>query len=273
MAVHSTSACATHTTGNFQIFIGRVIHGKSLTELEISPNAAIGVRPDGTIAFVDAKPENPADVKARYASDGFVGAAITVLERSQFLFPGMVDTHLHAPQWPNLALGMEGTLRELVENWTDPMEESYHDNENARRIYADVRARTLKLGSTTVAYNSSIHAEATNILADSALNSYQRAIIGKINIVQGSTHGNWENSIEASLEDSEKPIKHILEIDPNSKLIHTCIQPRGGSYCPPELMKGLGDLTDRYDTYVQGHMCETVEDIGRIFRTIRKSSL
>jgi guanine deaminase len=46
------------------------------------------------------------------------------LKPSQFLFPGMVDTHLHAPQWPNLALGMEGTLREWVENWTDPIEVS-----------------------------------------------------------------------------------------------------------------------------------------------------
>jgi len=84
-----------------------------------------------------------------------------------------------------------------------------------------------------------------------------------MNIVQGSTRGNWEKSNEASLEDSEKSIKHMLEIDPDSKLIHACIQPRGGSYCPPELMKGLGSLTEKYDTYVQSHMCETLEDIGR----------
>jgi len=125
MVVRSHLAFTSQTrAGDFQIFIGRVVHSKSLTDLEILPHAAIGVRPDGTIAFVDAESGSPEDVKARYTSDGFSQAVTTVLERSQFLFPGMVDTHLHAPQWPNLALGMEGTLREWVEHWTDPIEES-----------------------------------------------------------------------------------------------------------------------------------------------------
>ena len=122
---------------------------------------------------------------------------------------------------------------------------------------------TLKLGSTTVAYNSSTHTEATNILADACLKAGQRAIIGKLSILIGSTHGNWEESADASLDGSEKSTKHIRNIDPDGKLIHACIQPRGGPYCPPELMKGLGDLSSKHDTYVQAHMCETHSDIDR----------
>ena len=140
---------------------------------------------------------------------------------------------------------------------------SYSDSDKARRVYADVAKTTLQLGSTTVAYNSTIHAEATNILADSCFKAGQRAIIGKLCIVQGSTHHNWETSSDSSLESSEKSVKYIRELDPDGRLVHPCIQPRGGPYCPPELMHSLGDQCKEYSTYVQAHMCETQGDIDR----------
>lgn len=57
---------------------------------------------------------------------------------------------------------------------------SYSDTAKARRVYADVVKTTLRLGSTTVAYNSSIHTEATNILAETVSRAGQRAIVGKM---------------------------------------------------------------------------------------------
>ena len=140
---------------------------------------------------------------------------------------------------------------------------SYSDTNKARRVYTDVARTTLKLGSTTVAYNSTIHSEATNILADSCFKAGQRAIIGKLSILQGSTHGNWEKSSEASLHDSEKSVRYIRKLDPEGRLIHPCIQPRGGPYCPPDLMKALGQQSKQYNTHVQAHMCETTSDIER----------
>ncbi|TKA67061.1 hypothetical protein B0A55_10412 [Friedmanniomyces simplex] len=251
-----------------KIFIGRLIHSKSLSNLEIIPKAAIGVQTNGTIAFLDPKPSTTEQLQTRYAADGFANAQIVNLKKSQFLFPGLIDTHLHAPQWPNLALGMEGTLREWCENWTDPMEASYSDTAKARRVYADVTKTTLSLGSTTVAYNSSIHADATNILADCALAAGQRAIVGKMCITVGSTQGNWEESAEVSLADSEKSVKYIRSIDPEGRLVHPCVQPRGGPYCPPELMRGLGEQCKEYGAYVQAHMCETQSDIAVADRTL-----
>lgn len=53
---------------------------------------------------------------------GFADAEVIRLEPCQFLFPGLIDTHLHAPQWPNLALEMEGDLRQWLEDFTDPIE-------------------------------------------------------------------------------------------------------------------------------------------------------
>ena len=145
----------------------------------------------------------------------------------------------------------------------DTSQASYSDTHKARRVYADVASTTLKLGSTTVAYNSTIHSEATNILADSCFKAGQRAIIGKLSILQGSTHGNWEKSSKVSLDDSEKCVRYIRKLDPEGRLIQPCIQPRGGPYCPPDLMEALGLQSKEYNTHVQAHMCETTSDIER----------
>lgn len=104
----------------FRIFVGRIVHSKTLDNLEILPRGVLGVRSDGTIAFVRSF-DHPEDDTYK-TEDGFENAETIHLEPSQFLMPGMIDTHLHAPQWPNLALGMEGQLKEWVEDWTNPIE-------------------------------------------------------------------------------------------------------------------------------------------------------
>ena len=258
-----------------KIFIGRIVYSKGLKDLEVLPKAAIGVTSTGTISFLDTSDTTESVLRSKYGSE-FASASSVHLKSTHFLFPGLVDTHLHAPQWPNLAIGMEGNLREWVENYTDPMEASYSDTAKARRVYADVVQTTLGLGTTTVAYNSTIHSDATNVLADMCLKYGQRAVIGKLCILVGSTRGNWEESTEKSLEDAERSVKYIQSVDPEEKLVKACIQPRGGPYCPPDLMGGLGALSQKHKDAnenplrVQAHMCETESDIERTLKLHEK---
>lgn len=129
--------------------------------------------------------------------------------------------------------------------------------------------KELELGTTTVAYNSTTHYEATNILADTCKRYGQRAVIGKLCILTNSTHGNWESSAEQSLEDEKKSIQHILSIDPKGDLVLPCVQPRGGPYAPPKLMAGLGEQSQNKGgelIRVQAHMCETLEDTERTMK-------
>lgn len=237
-----------------------------MKQLEIFPKAALGVDEHGIIQFLDTSVNSAAEACAKHK--GFSDAQAVTLKPLQFLFPGLIDTHMHAPQYPNLALGMEGDLKEWCENYTDPMEASYADTSKAHRVYREMVRKELENGSTTVAYNSSIHADATNVLASTCLEFGQRAIIGKLCIDRGSTHGNWEKSAEQSVEDERKVIEHIRRIDPGGTLVVPCIQPRAGSYATPELMSGLGDLCHENEPIrVQAHMCETpleVENMHKI---------
>ncbi|KAF2112234.1 hypothetical protein BDV96DRAFT_580381 [Lophiotrema nucula] len=247
-----------------QVFFGRLIHSKSLEEIEIHKQAALGIDTNGIIAFLDPDVKNAEEACKKHS--GFADAKCTTLEPLQFLFPGLIDSHLHAPQWPNLAIGMEGNLREWVETYTDPIEASYKDTDKARRVYDEMVQKELEMGSTTVAYNSSIQVEATNVLADTCLKYGQRAVIGKLCILTGSTHDNWDESPEQSLEDAQKCIDHIRKIDPEESLIMPCVKPRGGPYAPPKVMAGLGAISHEQKTRVQAHMCETTEDITRTLK-------
>nr|POE49162.1 putative guanine deaminase [Quercus suber] len=260
-----------HTTAEpSKIFVGRIVHTKRVDELEIIANGAVIVAPDGTIVSVRLNVPRPDILVEEYKSNNSPRPELISLKTSQFLFPGMIDTHLHAPQWPNLALGMEGTLREWMEDYTDPMVRGMGHTVIAcrlteahrRRVYADVVRTTLKLGSTSVAYNSSIHTEATNILADACLRAGQRAHVGRMSHTLASSHGNQDDSVEISLASAEASIKHIRDIDPKGCLLQASVQPRGGPYCPPELMQGLGKLCSKYRASVQAHMCETPDDIS-----------
>ncbi len=246
-----------------QVFFGRIAHSRSLKHFEIHHKAALGVDEDGVIKFLDGEVTSATEACKKHSE--FEDAVCTTLKPLQFLFPGLIDTHMHAPQWPNLAIGMEGDLREWCEEYTDPMEASYRDNGKARRVYDEMVQKELENGSTTVAYNSSIHAEATNILSDMCLKYGQRAIIGKLCINLNSTHGNWEASVKQSLEDEEKAVTHIRKVDPDSKLLSPCIQPRAGSYATTLLMDGLGKMcrpsSGEALIHVQAHMCETKAEV------------
>ena len=248
-----------------RVFFGRIIHSKSLKEIEIFPKASLGIDENGTIQFLDAGVDSAAEACAKHK--GFANAKTITLKPLQFLFPGLIDTHMHAPQYPNLALGMEGDLTEWCENWTDPMEASYSDTSKAHQVYREMVRKELENGSTTVAYNSSIHPDATNVLADTCLEFGQRAVIGKLCILIGSTHGNWEKSAKQSVEDEKKVVMHITKIDPEGKLVMPCIQPRAGSYATPELMTGLGGLCrDSEPMRVQAHMCETPLEVENMHK-------
>ncbi|CZR53975.1 uncharacterized protein PAC_03858 [Phialocephala subalpina] len=136
-------------------------------------------------------------------------AACMILGNLQFLFPGLIDSHLHACQWPNMAMGMEAGLKDWIEKYTDPLEASYSDNEKARRVYSELVQKELELGTTTCAYNSTIHYQATNILADMCQKYGQRAIIGNSSCTMNSTSNNWEESVEQSLIDDRRSIEYI----------------------------------------------------------------
>lgn len=57
------------------------------------------------------------------------------LSKSQLLIPGLIDTHIHAPQYPNCGLGYDKTLMDWLQTYTFPLEKKYKDLDFSKIVY------------------------------------------------------------------------------------------------------------------------------------------
>ncbi|KAG7264520.1 hypothetical protein CRUP_001754 [Coryphaenoides rupestris] len=78
----------------------------------------------------------------------------------EFLMPGLVDTHIHAPQYRYAGTALDLPLLQWLKTYTYPEESRYHDLEFARRVYTQVVRGVLanlllKLGE--VAKDNNLH--------------------------------------------------------------------------------------------------------------------
>jgi guanine deaminase len=60
------------------------------------------------------------------------------LSETQFLLAGFVDCHIHAPQVPNIGLGLDKPLMEWLNAYTFPVETQYKDDKFAKHVYEKV---------------------------------------------------------------------------------------------------------------------------------------
>ena len=89
-------------------FRGAVVQLPAMGEVRILEDAAIIVDAAGDIAAIG----EGADVHALAAAHGVPSAAVRVLGLRQMLLPGLVDTHIHAPQLPFTGTGTDLPLFE-----------------------------------------------------------------------------------------------------------------------------------------------------------------
>lgn len=161
------------------VFHGTVIHSLAPSELAILENVLLVVQTDGVISHLEEN--TPVDeVGKRLASLG-ISEEVKYLGRGEFLVPGFVDTHNHAPQYAQRGLGQSMHILDWLDKVTFPNEARFQDLEYAGRIYSDCVDGFLRQGITTASYYGSMHAEATNVLAELCWEKGQRAFVGKCN--------------------------------------------------------------------------------------------
>ncbi|KAK3344562.1 hypothetical protein B0H65DRAFT_179850 [Neurospora tetraspora] len=243
-----------------QAFYGAVIHSLSTPghDLEILPSALLIVESQGVVTSFH-KDVKPGEVES------LVDTTATTLHRlspSQFLIPGFIDTHNHAPQWAQRGLGQGQHILDWLSAITFPNEGRFRDPSHAQRIYSSAIDGFLRQGITTASYYGSIHPEATNILADLCLAKGQRAFVGKCNMTRNSPDYYRDASIEQSLQDTESCIAHIRKIDPEGKLLKHVLTPRFAISCDAECLAGLGQIAAKNpDLPIQTHFNEAEQEI------------
>lgn len=234
------------------VYYGTFIHSKSLSELEYLEKA-VGVDENGKIAFmVNSGEQVPEDWKD----------AKEVRARSnQFFFPGFIDTHIHASQYPNTGLFGKTTLLDWLNKYTFPTESSFKSIEKARAVYTRCVRRTLSHGTTTAAYYATIHLDATNLLAQICKDIGQRAFIGRVCMDCLGPDYYKDESAEQGMKDTLANIDYIRKMDPTFDLITPILTPRFAPSCSRESMKALGELAKEQDLPIQTHISENTNEI------------
>lgn len=244
-------------------FHGTVIHSRSLSELEILHDCFVLVDKAGKIQVLqaDVQPDQINSIVAEhgYAPDVF---PIKHLRRGEFLCPGFVDTHKHAPQWAQRGMGRGETLMDWLNKVTFLHEAKYADPDYARRMYSSCVAGFLQQGITTASYYGSHHGQATQILAEVCFEKGQRALVGKCNMNRNAPEWYRDSSVSESLRETRDLIQHIQDLDPNHDLVKPVLTPRFAISCEPDLLAGIGAIAKNHpDLPIQTHFNEARQEI------------
>jgi len=239
---------------------GAALHTPAPDRVEAWPDALIEVDPAGRIAAVH--PEAPATASAHYAASG----RLTTLGPRQLLLPGLVDLHIHAPQFENLGTALDLPLERWLYDYTYPLEARFGDSDYAGRIYEQLVATLLANGTTTAVYFGTIHLPATQRLAEICLRRGQRAYVGRVAMDHPDECPEFYRDASAvtAVAESRALIENIRALPGNENLVQPIITPRFIPACTDDLLEALGTLAAETGCRVQTHCSESDWEHGHV---------
>jgi len=236
------------------VFRGTLVHTRVYGQIDILHDHLLVVV-EGKIAKVVPGSQEDA-VLAEY---GTPPGAVRRLAQGEFLMPGMIDTHVHAPQYKFAGTGTDLPLMEWLQKYTFPIESSHSDPEHSLYRYGRVVRRFLANGTTTAAYFGSLHLQPNKVLVDEIVRLGQRAVVGKVNMDRESPD-HYMESFEQGLKEAEEFVQYAQA--KQCSRLYPCITPRFIPTCTIEMMKALAALARKYNVHVQSHISECCGEVA-----------
>lgn len=238
-------------------FRGPILHTPVRGALEYLPDALIVCNASGVIdAVLSHSTPQAAALAARHAQ----AETLVVLPAGQYLLPGLIDLHVHAPQWPQLGMALDEPLEVWLQKYTYPLEARFADLNFASAVYESLVDALLANGTTTAVYYGTVHLAATQKLADICLRRSQRALIGRVAMDDAAQcPAYYRDATAASAEaDTRAFIDYVAAMPGNAgALIEPVITPRFIPACSDDLLRRLGALARASACYVQTHCSES----------------
>ncbi|KAL3063351.1 hypothetical protein OYC64_003088 [Pagothenia borchgrevinki] len=243
------------TTKINYVYRGTFIHSTQQTPLQILEDELLGVDTDGKIAFIG----KAAELDSLSQTFGFCPSEVIQLAQHEFFMPGLVDTHIHAPQYSYAGTALDLPLLEWLNKYTFPVESRFKDLEFAQQVYSQVVKRTLRNGTTTACYFATIHTDASLLLAQIANDFGQRALVGKVCMDMNNSVKHYKETYQESLDETSRFIAELL----NKKypLVRPVVTPRFALSCTGALMGQLGAIAKNNNLHIQSHISENLEEV------------
>ena len=177
----------------------------------------------------------------------------------KLILPGMVDLHIHAPQYAFRGTGMDYELLEWLGKIVFPEEMRYADTAYAGQAY-EIFVRKLKCSATTRAVIfGTIHRESTLILMDLMEKSGLVSFVGKVNMDRNAPSELTEENAARAAKDTRRFIEECA--GKGFRRTKPIITPRFVPSCTYDLMKALGELRREYGLPVQSHLSENPGEV------------
>ncbi|NXE28081.1 GUAD deaminase, partial [Ardeotis kori] len=219
------------------VFRGTFVHSSPSAPMDILHGHLLGVDERGTIVFLEQTDQQEQLAKKW----GFKMSDIRELSNHEFFMPGLVDTHIHAPQYSFTGTRVDLPLLQWLTTYTFPTEAKYKDSDFAEEVYTRVVRRTLKNGTTTACYFATIYTDTSLLLAE---------IIGKTN-----------SDVSWRMLHRLFRIPSIYFLYFQYPRVQPIITPRFGPSCTEDLLCALGSLAQAHDLHVQSHISENEEEL------------
>ena len=181
------------------------------------------------------------------------------------VFPGMVDLHVHAPQYAFRGMCMDLELMDWLIRYTFPEEEKYEDLNYAEEAYG-MFVEAMKRGATTRScIFATRHRYATELLMKLMEESGLVSYVGKVNMDREASEALTEAGAELSAYTTFGWINAVKDKFRNTKPILT---PRFIPCCTDKLMEELREIQMAYEIPVQSHLSESKGEIDFV-RSLR----
>ena len=222
---------------------GNIINAVSLKKIEAIENGYMLLDDNGTI--INISKDKPKDFSGTFLDYG-----------DKLIMQSFADMHLHAPQYPNVGMGMDLPLLEWLKTYTFKTEAYFSDLNYARKVYKKLAKDLIDYGTTHVVMFSSMHTDSTLILMEELEKAGVTGFVGKVNMDR-----NGGNNLQEETNESELETLRWLEESKKFKFIKPIITPRFTPSCTNELMKWLGKTANEKNLYVQSHLSESKSEI------------
>lgn len=173
------------------------------------------------------------------------------------ILPGLVDTHVHLPQFAMIGIGNQSLL-DWLNSYTYPEEARFSDPEYARRISAAFFDALIANGTTCACVYCSVHEAATDIAFETASRKGIRAFIGKTMMDRNAPAPLLETT-ESSLEAS---VYLCSRWDgAGGGRLRYVFTPRFAGSCSMDLMRETARIAGERQAFIQSHLSENEEEV------------
>lgn len=178
---------------------------------------------------------------------------------NKIIIPGLIDLHVHAPQYTFRGLGMDLELIDWLNTHTFKEEAKYGQSEYAEKAYEIFVNDLMKSATTRACIFGTIHTEATLKLMEMLENRGFKGYVGKVNMDRNSPEELCEENADVSVQ---RTIEWIEEAKRRFHKIKPILTPRFIPTCSDSLMKNLAELQEKYQLPMQSHLSENIGEIN-----------